>query len=267
MNYLKNLIIALILIGFSAAEAQKKAEKELRLAAGKIEVQNYDAAIEHLKEAIKKANKENKNRYTYLMAVVHHVNKDTTEARKIYESIPSGSWDNSYKMAQSMLKVLDKEPANAIAVEKRAERVKQLEKQLDSLGKINSEIVLTKDKDSVTDFAIIESIPYMDQCKSASSNFARKQCFNKEIQKLVSRNFDSGLASDLGHYGSIRLYCQFTIDKEGEVTAVRVRGNHPILRLEAKRVVNLLPKLNPGMQKGKAVSVTYALPIKFVVTE
>ena len=35
------------------------------------------------------------------------------------------------------------------------------------------------------------------------------------------------------------------------------------LEAEAKRVVNLLPKMTPGEQKGKPVNVTYMLPISF----
>lgn len=237
------------------------------MAASSIEKRDYDTAIQHLDVAIKKANKENKNRYTYLKGMVYHVQKDTANARTIYESIDSDSWDNSYKMAQSMLTVLDREVANAIAVEQRIADAEKFKSKLDSLAKTTNEIALTKKEDTVADFAVIESIPYMNSCSNSTSNTARKNCFNKEISTLISRNFDSGLASDLGLYGKISLMCQFTIDKEGHITAVRVRGSHPILRLEAKRVINLLPKMNPGMQKGKPVKVVYNLPIKFVVTE
>ena len=266
MNIFRSLVIILIVLGFNILNAQKNAKKQMSLAASSIELKNYDAAIEYLEVAIKKANKENKNRFIYLKGIVHHVKNDTTMARKTYKSISSNSWDNSFKLAQAMLTVLNREPENAIAVEQRIEDHKKFEKKLDSLGSIKEEIPLTKHKDSVADFAVIESIPFMDSCASSKSNQARKACFNKEISNLLSKNFDTGLARDLGLYGKISLRCQFTIDKKGNVTAVRVRGSHPILRLEAKRVINLLPKMNPGMQKGKPVKVVYSLPIKFVVT-
>ena len=36
-----------------------------------------------------------------------------------------------------------------------------------------------------------------------------------------------------------------------------------LLREEAIRIIKLLPKFKPGMQRGKAVGVSYALPINF----
>ena len=61
-----------------------------------------------------------------------------------------------------------------------------------------------------------------------------------------------------------RVICQFVIDREGKVTAVEVvRGVDRDLDLEALRVVKEMPAWEPGLQKGKAVRVKYALPINF----
>jgi protein TonB len=48
---------------------------------------------------------------------------------------------------------------------------------------------------------------------------------------------------------------------------VRARAPHPRLVKEATRVVNLLPKMKPGKQRGKAVVVPYSLPIIFQVQD
>jgi protein TonB len=47
------------------------------------------------------------------------------------------------------------------------------------------------------------------------------------------------------------------------VDAKIVRGVSPSLDKEALRVVNSMPKWNPGEQRGKAVRVSYILPIVF----
>jgi protein TonB len=39
------------------------------------------------------------------------------------------------------------------------------------------------------------------------------------------------------------------------------------LEKEAARVINLLPKMKPGKQRGKSVIVPYSLPIIFVVQD
>ena len=53
--------------------------------------------------------------------------------------------------------------------------------------------------------------------------------------------------------------------KRQDVVGVRARAPHPRLVKEATRIVNLLPKMKPGMQLGKAVVVPYSLPIIFQV--
>ena len=40
---------------------------------------------------------------------------------------------------------------------------------------------------------------------------------------------------------------------------------HKLLEEEGKRVINLLPKMEPGKQRGKPVPVRYTIPINFQV--
>lgn len=49
------------------------------------------------------------------------------------------------------------------------------------------------------------------------------------------------------------------------ITDVKVRAPHSELADEAKLVINALPKLQPGMHNGKAVTVPYSLPIVFKI--
>ena len=42
-----------------------------------------------------------------------------------------------------------------------------------------------------------------------------------------------------------------------------MRGRDPYLDKEAVRVVKTLPKWKPGKQRGKAVKVSYVVPINF----
>lgn len=61
-----------------------------------------------------------------------------------------------------------------------------------------------------------------------------------------------------------RVFIQFVIDKNGNVTQVRtLRGVDPALDAEAIRVVKSMPKWKPGSQRGKAVPVTYQVPINY----
>ena len=88
---------------------------------------------------------------------------------------------------------------------------------------------------------------------------------SEKISKFVQNNFSIDLASSLGLSGRQRISVIFKIDKAGNVTGVRARAPHPQLEDEAIRVINLLPKMKPGMQLGKAVIVPYSLPIIFEI--
>ena len=61
-----------------------------------------------------------------------------------------------------------------------------------------------------------------------------------------------------------RVFLQFTVEKDGSVTKVKVlRGVDPSLDKEAVRVVSMSPKWKPGKQRDRAVAVTYNFPVIF----
>ncbi len=63
-----------------------------------------------------------------------------------------------------------------------------------------------------------------------------------------------------------RVYVKFVINTDGSVTEVEIaRGVDPSLDREALRVVRDMPKWKPGKQRGKAVRVSYTVPINFVL--
>ena len=61
-----------------------------------------------------------------------------------------------------------------------------------------------------------------------------------------------------------RVTLQFTVEKDGSVTGVKVlRGIHPILDDEAVRIVSQSPKWTPGYKDGEPARVIYNFPIVF----
>lgn len=61
-----------------------------------------------------------------------------------------------------------------------------------------------------------------------------------------------------------RVYVKFIIEKDGSVSNVKIaRGVSPSLDAEALRVIQAMPKWNPGTQKGKAVRTNVVVPIAF----
>ena len=122
------------------------------------------------------------------------------------------------------------------------------------------------EEDIEVPFAIIENVPVFPGCERGDNEKKRK-CMSDKISKFVQRKFNTDLAGDLGLNGRQRISVMFKIDKSGNVTGVRARAPHPRLEKEAQRVINLLPKMQPGKQRGKAVLVQYSLPIIFAVQD
>ena len=112
-------------------------------------------------------------------------------------------------------------------------------------------------------FAVIENVPIYPGCENMKGNDAKKKCMSEKVSAFINKKFNTDLASDLGLEGRQRIMVQFKIDKSGKVIDVRARAPHPRLEKEAMSVVQSLPNMTPGMQRGKPVGVLYSLPIIF----
>ena len=63
-----------------------------------------------------------------------------------------------------------------------------------------------------------------------------------------------------------RVFVNFVINANGQVSDARIlRGVDPSLDQEALRVVMAMPRWKPGKQSGRAVRVSYNVPINFVL--
>jgi protein TonB len=84
-----------------------------------------------------------------------------------------------------------------------------------------------------------------------------------ELQRWINRSVKYPvIAQENGITG--RVYVGFVVNKVGQVENVKImRGVDPSLDKEALRVINKMPKWKPGKQRGKAVKVSYTVPINF----
>ncbi len=85
------------------------------------------------------------------------------------------------------------------------------------------------------------------------------------LRKYIAQSVKyPAIAQENGIQG--RVFVAFVVNTKGEVTDVKIaRGVDPNLDKEAIRVVNSMPKWSPGKQRGKAVKVSYTVPINFVL--
>lgn len=128
--------------------------------------------------------------------------------------------------------------------------------QMEDIEEVVEEEEVAKD----IPFAIIEDPPVFPGCTGTKEE--KKKCLQDKITEHVAKNYNTNLSKDLGLTpGKKKVYVIFKIDKTGHVTDARARGPHARLEKEALRVVNMLPTLTPGKQRGMPVGVSYTLPI------
>ncbi len=100
-------------------------------------------------------------------------------------------------------------------------------------------------------FAYVEQMPSFPEGTEAMYKFIYD---NLTYPELAKQNGISG-----------QVILQFVIASDGTLTRAKVvRGIGGGCNEEALRVINAMPKWNPGKHNGRAVPVTFTLPIKFV---
>ncbi|MBT8325827.1 MAG: energy transducer TonB [Winogradskyella sp.] len=120
------------------------------------------------------------------------------------------------------------------------------------------------EEDIEVPFAVIETVPKWPGC--TGNNDQLRACFQKKMQEHLLKNFRyPDVAAELGIHGKV--YVFFLIDKTGKVTKIKSRGPDKMLETEAERIIGLMPKMEPGKQRNRAVGVPYSVPINFQFIE
>lgn len=124
---------------------------------------------------------------------------------------------------------------------------------------IDSIVVLNSPEDVEIPFIVIEEVPVFPGCEKQKN---KRSCFQQKIMEHVKKHFRyPELAKKMELQG--RVYVQFTIQKDGGIGDIQMRGPDKILEEEAARIISKLPKMIPGKQRGKAVKVPFTIPIVF----
>lgn len=115
------------------------------------------------------------------------------------------------------------------------------------------------EEDISVPFAVIEDVPVFPGCEGASD---KKACFQEMMQKHIRKNFRyPEIAQEMGVQGRVSVI--FVIQQDGSIGNIRMRGPDKNLEAEALRIIQKLPKMTPGKQRGRPVKVPFSIPITF----
>lgn len=127
------------------------------------------------------------------------------------------------------------------------------------------DVAFGEEEEEVTvPFAVIEQVPIFPGCENIKTNEGRKACFQKKMLEHIKKNFKyPEIAIEMQTQG--RVHVLFAINSKGNIINIISRGPDKLLEKEAVRIVSILPKMIPGRQRGRAVTVPYSIPINFVL--
>ena len=112
-------------------------------------------------------------------------------------------------------------------------------------------------------FGSVQEVPIFPGCENADD---QRACFNDQMQKHISKNFNYPLAAQkAGIQG--RVSVMFTISSKGTIENIIMRGPDKLLEDEVERIINKLPLMTPGKNKGKVVNVPFSIPVNFRLQE
>jgi periplasmic protein TonB len=118
------------------------------------------------------------------------------------------------------------------------------------IGSGDGEKEVKKVEDDDTPLLVVEQAPEFVNGLSAMYQFLKN---NMKYPAVARENNIEGT-----------VYVGFVVGKDGTIRDVKVkRGIGGGCNEEAIRVVELMPKWNPGKQNGRAVTVAFTIPIKF----
>ncbi len=112
-------------------------------------------------------------------------------------------------------------------------------------------------------FQVVEVMPLFPGCENINDKAAKKECAIEKMYAFVYEHLQyPKIAKDNGVEGTIVI--RFVVDKDGSIMNPKiVRDVGAQCGKEGLRIVKMMPKWNPGKQRGMPVKVYYNLPIKF----
>ncbi len=112
-------------------------------------------------------------------------------------------------------------------------------------------------------FKIVEENPAFPGCESISQKEKRVTCAEEKMLRFIYENIQyPAIARENGVSGLVVL--SFVVEKDGSISNINIlRDIGAGCGDEASRVVSLMPKWNPGKQRGRPVRVQFTLPVRF----
>lgn len=117
-------------------------------------------------------------------------------------------------------------------------------------------VALQSKEDVMVAFSVVEQPPVFPSCENTDKDLVRK-CTGEAINNFIKTNFNQSIVQEIEEIGRHSVGMQFVINDKGEVVDIQVMASHIKLAQEGIRVLESMPTMKPGKQRGKEVSIVY----------
>ena len=143
-----------------------------------------------------------------------------------------------------------------------------LEKPQDSIVELFNEvayIAIKEEDDVMVPFSVVEQPPVFPGCENLERDQQIK-CTSKAINNFIKTNFNESIVQEISEIGRHTVNMSFVVNKQGNIVDINVIASHIKLAQEGIRVLEAMPTMKPGKQRGKEVIIHYGFPdMKFYV--
>jgi len=106
-----------------------------------------------------------------------------------------------------------------------------------------------------------ESLPVFPGCEEEASSDLMK-CFQIKLKQHIKDNYKYPEQASREKLKG-KSIVEYAIETDGFVKVTKVEGEYQIFNDEAKRIIELLPKMKPAYQNGKPTRMLLSIPIVF----
>ncbi|MBA6156943.1 hypothetical protein H3Z83_10480 [Tenacibaculum sp. S7007] len=111
-------------------------------------------------------------------------------------------------------------------------------------------------------FSLVDEIPMFESCQ-VSTREENIKCFNKTLNKLLTKNFNPDYFTD--DVFNSKIFVQFQIDINGEIKNTLIKTKNKLIINELKKAIKNLPLLKSGKENGLPVIVTHSFPLNLTL--
>ena len=151
---------------------------------------------------------------------------------------------NKTELNENIVEEVDEE------IEIEEEEIIEVEKEIERVEEVDDEV-----------YTVVQEMPRFPGCEDLDISVdEKKKCAEKKMLEFIYKNIKyPAIAEDDGVEGMIVL--NFIVDKEGNVTNLKLLRGGGELGKEYLRITETMPRWVPGKQHGKPVNDQFNLPI------